>query len=208
MGQILMTGFDPFGGEPVNPALEAVLKLDGHRVAGHTIRSRKVPTVFGESIKCLERFIAEIRPTLVICVGQAGGRPDIGVERIAVNITDAGIPDNIGQKPADTPVVAGGPPAYWSTLPVKAIVGRLRENGIPASVSFSAGTFVCNHLFYGLMHLLQQSGNRARGGFIHIPFLPEQAARHPGKPSMSLDLVARGLELAAETSLATPSEFE
>lgn len=203
MGNVLLTGFEPFGGEQRNPSLEAVMKLDGRMVAGVTICSRQVPTVFGEAIKGLEGFIDEVNPALVICVGQAGGRPDLGVERVAINVNDASIPDNMGQQPVDSPIIEAGAVGYWSTLPIKTIVKRMRENGIPASVSQTAGTFVCNHIFYGLMYLLQKADNNVRGGFIHIPFLPEQAARHPGRPSMSLDLVVRGLEIAIETSIAT-----
>jgi pyroglutamyl-peptidase len=201
VGNVLLTGFDPFGGELINPALEAVMKLDRKKVGNITIISKKVPTAFGEAIATLEGFMKEVNPVLIICVGQAGGRPDLTIERVAINVNDARIPDNNGQQPIDTPIIQGGPVGYWSTLPIKAIVKKLRDNGVPASVSQTAGTFVCNHIFYGLMHLLNNAGNKARGGFIHIPFLPEQAVRHRGQPSMSLDTIVKGLELAIQTTL-------
>ncbi|MFB6366358.1 pyroglutamyl-peptidase I [Paenibacillus elgii] len=195
MENVLVTGFDPFGGQRVNPALEAVRRLQGITVEGHRVEIREIPTVFDKSIERLLAAVSEIKPKLVICVGQAGGRPDITVERIAININDARIADNDGQQPVDTPVVPGGPAAYWSTLPIKAMVKGMNDHGIPASVSHTAGTFVCNHLFYGLMHHLAATGNAAvRGGFIHIPFLPEQAVQHTGQPSMSLDAVVKGLK--------------
>lgn len=201
MANILLTGFEPFGGEAANPALESVMKLDGKKIGDYTIISHRIPTVFDESIAALQEYLEEVNPELVICVGQAGGRPDITLERVAINVNDARIADNRGQQPIDTPVIKDGPAGYWSTLPIKAIVKTMRENGVPASVSQTAGTFVCNHIFYGLMHLLANAGNKVRGGFIHIPFLPEQAAAHPGQPSMSLDIIVKGLELAVEASL-------
>jgi len=201
MANILLTGFEPFGGEAANPALESVMKLDGKKIGDYTIISHRIPTVFDESIAALQEYLEEVNPELVICVGQAGGRPDITLERVAINVNDARIADNRGQQPIDTPVIKDGPAGYWSTLPIKAIVKTMRENGVPASVSQTAGTFVCNHIFYGLMHLLANAGNKVRGGFIHIPFLPEQAAAHPGQPSMSLDIIVKGLELAVKASL-------
>ncbi|CAH0346435.1 Pyrrolidone-carboxylate peptidase [Bacillus sp. CECT 9360] len=178
------------------------MKLDGKAVGDYTIVSRRIPTVFDESIAVLQECLEEINPELVISVGQAGGRPDITVERVAINVNDARIADNKHQQPIDTPVMEDGPAAYWSTLPIKAIVKNMRENGVPASVSQTAGTFVCNHIFYGLMHLLEKGRHNVRGGFIHIPFLPEQAAAHPGQPSMSLDTIVKGIELAIEAALS------
>lgn len=138
---------------------------------------------------------------MIICIGQAGGRPDITIERVAINVDDARIADNEGNQPVDVPVVEEGPAAYWSTLPMKAIVKRLQEEGIPASVSQTAGTFVCNHLFYGLMHELEKHDKKIKGGFVHIPFLPEQASNYPGQPSMSLSTISKGIELAVEVTM-------
>jgi len=208
MQKVLLTGFDPFGGETTNPALESVKKLDGVKIGDYLIVAREIPTVFNESIAKLEDYMKEIDPSLIICVGQAGGRPDVTIERIAINVNDARIPDNKGQQPIDTAVVEGGPAAYWSTLPIKAIVKAMREKGVPASVSQTAGTFVCNHIFYGLMNLLEQGGNRIRGGFIHIPFLPEQAAAYPGQSSMALDTIVKGLKTGVEAAIINEKDIQ
>nr|WP_320146536.1 pyroglutamyl-peptidase I [uncultured Anaeromusa sp.] len=204
--KVLLTGFDPFGGEAVNPALEAVKQLNGVVIAEANVVTREIPTVRGKAIEALERAIREVQPDVVIAVGQAGGRVDITPERVAINVDDFRIPDNEGNQAVDEAVVADGPAAYWSTLPIKKIVAVLREDGIPASVSNSAGTFVCNHVFYGLMHYLQQEGNIRRGGFIHIPYLPAQAAKLTGQPSMALDIVTEGLRRAVEVVLTTQED--
>lgn len=200
MANILLTGFEPFAGDKINPALEAVKMMNGREIEGHTVISRALPVVFDESVEILEKYIEELNPCLVICIGQAGGRPDLSIERVAININDARIADNEGRQPVDTPVIQGGPAAYWSTLPIKGTVKLLQENGIPASVSQTAGTFVCNHIFYGLMHTLARKGNQAKGGFIHIPFLPVQAAAFAGQPSMSLETILTGLEYAVKAA--------
>jgi pyroglutamyl-peptidase len=199
-GKILVTGFEPFGGETINPALEAVCKLQGKRIANREIVAKSLPVVKNSSIEILIEHIKTIAPEVIIAVGQAGARNDISIERVAINMDDFRIPDNAGNQPVDEPIVPGGPTAYWSTLPSKAIVENLREGKIPASISNTAGTYVCNHLFYGLMHFLAEEGNIRRGGFVHIPYLPEQAARITAVPSMSLDTVVRGLELAIEAA--------
>ncbi|QQE80176.1 pyroglutamyl-peptidase I [Alicyclobacillus sp. SO9] len=197
MKRVLLTGFDAFGGESINPSWEAVRQLDGMELQGHTVRSFKIPTVFHTSISRLKQYIDDVQPCLIICVGQAGGRSDITVERVAINMDDARIPDNEGQQPIDIPIVEGGPDAYFSTLPIKAVVNQLLAENIPASVSQTAGTFVCNHLFYGLMHILaSQSPVATRGGFVHIPFVPQQSVKHRGQPSMSLETAVRGLRFA------------
>lgn len=201
MQKILVTGFEPFDGEPVNPAWESVQRLDGKELGGYQVFSRQVPTVFYDSVKQLRAHIEEADPDIVICVGQAGGRSDLSIERIAINVDDAGIPDNAGQQPVDTPFIAEGPAAYFSTLPIKAIVQALLAAGVPASVSQTAGTYVCNHIFYGLMHVLATEKSSIRGGFIHIPFLPEQIVRHPGQPSMSVETLTKGLEVAIEATI-------
>jgi pyroglutamyl-peptidase len=207
MKSVLITGFEPFGGEAVNPALEAVKQLDGLQIHDHVVTAKEIPTVFGESIALLRKHIKELNPVLIICVGQAGGRPDLSIERVAINVDDARVPDNRGNQPIDVPIVKSGPVAYWSTLPIKAITRKLRESGIPASVSHTAGTFVCNHLFYGLMHILSEENSNVRGGFIHIPYLPEQAALHPGQPSMSLQALVRGLEIVLETAIKVEEDI-
>ncbi|HEY5801717.1 MAG TPA: pyroglutamyl-peptidase I [Burkholderiaceae bacterium] len=206
---ILMTGFAPFGGDTVNPSWEAVRALDGAIAApGATIVARCLPCEFGAARRALHDFVAETGASIVICVGQAGGRPDISVERIAINVDDARIPDNAGQSPVDVPVVHGGPAAYFSTLPIKAIVQQLREAGIPASVSQTAGTFVCNHVFYGLMHAQHAMPRVTRAGFIHIPYLPGQAVNQPGAPSMPLAFVTQGLLLAAQVAVTAAQDVQ
>ena len=208
MKTVLLTGFEPFGGEVINPSGEIARQLHGTLIAGHRVHGALLPCVFGAAITELKKQIRATKPALIVCVGQAGGRAEITPERVAINVDDARIADNGGQQPVDRPIVRGGPAAYWSTLPVKAIVAALQQRGIPAAVSQTAGTFVCNHVFYGLMQVLQRKRG-ARGGFIHVPFLPEQARRHgprPAQPSLALETMTRGIALALETTLRTRRE--
>jgi len=200
---ILLTGFEPFDKDAINPSWEAVRALDGWRFEDATVHARRISCVFGTALRELDALIDELRPQLVIAVGQAGGRSEIMPERVAINIDDGRICDNDGCQPIDEPVVAGAPVGYFSSLPIKAIVRDLRAAGVPAAVSNSAGTFVCNHLFFGLMHrIATRPLPGMRGGFIHIPYLPEQAAaRLPGMPSMSLDAVIAALRIAVATSV-------
>src|SRR6266852_2255211 len=168
----LVTGFEPFGGEPINPALEALGRLP-RRLGPLAIATRVLPAVFGKALDALEEAVRETEPDIVLCIGLAGGRAALSLERVAVNIDDARIPDNAGHQPIDRPVVAGGPAAYFANLPIKAMAAAL-----PAIVSNTAGTFVCNHVFYGLMHLAVTRFPELRGGFLHVPYLPSQAALH------------------------------
>lgn len=195
---ILITGFEPFGGEARNPSQEIARQLHGRVIGGHRVVGALLPCVFGAAITELRKQIKAVKPTLVICTGQAGGRADVTPERVAINVDDARIADNAGKQPVDRTIVRGGPAAYWSTLPVKAIVAALKQQGIPASVSQTAGTFVCNHAFYGLMHELRRERG-VRGGFIHVPFLPEQAK--PGQPSLPLAVMVAAIETAVATSI-------
>ena len=207
MRTVLITGFEPFDGEAVNPSWEVVSRLDNAIIGGCRVVARQLPCVFGEALIELNAAIDSLSPTLVLSVGQAGGRTDISVERVAINVDDARIPDNRGNQPVDTPIVRNGPAAWFSSLPIKAIVSALRDAGIPASVSQTAGTFVCNHVMYGLLHKL--SGiPEAKGGFIHIPYLPQQAAAHPGAPSMAAETVRQGLELAIATALQVENDIQ
>ena len=167
--------------------------------------ARQLPCVFGTAIDEITRIIDELKPELVIAVGQAGGRADISVERVAINVNDARIPDNAGTQPVDEPIEPQGPAAYFATLPVKAMVAGIREAGIPASVSQTAGTYVCNNVMYGLLHHLRR--RKTRGGFIHIPYLPEQAIKHPGVPSMSLTTVTLALEMAIGIALTVKEDI-
>jgi pyroglutamyl-peptidase len=202
MTKVLLTGFEPFDNEPINPSWEAVRALDGWECAGATVHARRITCVFGAALRELDAAIDELQPTLVLCIGQAGGRAEFTPERVAINVDDGRICDNAGCQPIDVPVVAGAPAAYFSTLPIKAIVRDLGAAGIAASVSNTAGTFVCNHLFFGLMHrIATRPVAGLRGGFIHIPYLPEQAARFPGAPGMPLDTVVAALRIAVNTAL-------
>lgn len=199
MKKLLITGFQPFDGESVNPALEVAKGLQGKTINGYEVIAREIPVVRFEALKAVQAAIEELQPDAVITIGQAGGRPDITVERVGINIDDFRIPDNKGNQPIDEPVVTGGPVAYWATLPIKKMVANVKAQGIPASVSNSAGTYVCNHLLYGLLHYLTTQGKMAiPAGFIHIPYLPEQMAVRSGKDAqvatMSLDTLLKGFE--------------
>jgi pyroglutamyl-peptidase len=205
---VLLTGFEPFNGATINPAWEAVRALEGWQGEGFQVEVRQLPCVFGDAIEDLTALIDELHPDVVIAVGQAGGRPDISVERVAINVDDASILDNGGQQPVDTAIAADGPAAYFSTLPIKAIVHALRARGLVAGVSQTAGTFVCNHVFYGLMHHAATQPQPIKAGFIHVPFLPEQAAaRLDAPPSMALDDIIAGVKLAVEVTLGVDTDL-
>lgn len=199
---VLLTGFEPFNQDPMNPSWELARALDGWQHAGATVRAVQLPCVFGDAMAHLDQALQQWQPTLVVCLGLAGGRAELTPERVAINVDDARIPDNAGRQPVDAAVQPGGPAAYFSTLPIKAMVRDMRAQGVPAAVSNTAGTFVCNHIFYALMHRLAQAGGVARGGFIHVPALPALAALHPGMPSMALETQLRGLQVAIQTALA------
>jgi pyroglutamyl-peptidase len=192
VARVLLTGFEPFGGERTNPSWEAVRTAAAHPLPGVELATALLPCVFGASFAALRAAVDAAAPDLVVCVGQAGGRPDLSVERIAVNVDDARIPDNAGGQPVDEPVVPGGPAAYFAVLPIKACVAAIRGAGLPARVSQTAGTFVCNHVFYGLMHLIATERPALRGGFVHVPYAPEQVADR-GQPSLPPAAVAEGL---------------
>ncbi len=199
MKTVLLTGFEPFGGETINPSGEIARQLHGTVIAGHQVIGALLPCVFGAAIRELKQQLRRTQPALVICLGQAGGRSGITPERVALNVDDARIADNAGRQPVDGRIVKRGPVAYWSTLPIKAIVAALRQCDVPASVSQTAGTFVCNHLFFGLMHELRAQ-RRVRGGFIHVPFLPEQTT---DQPSLPLETMVTAIGLAIETAVKT-----
>ncbi|WP_125719493.1 pyroglutamyl-peptidase I [Pseudoalteromonas rubra] len=205
---VLLTGFEPFGGESINPSWQAVHQLDGCHIAGHTIRTKELRCEFDHALTQLNRAIDKYAPALVLCVGQAGGRADISIERVAININDARIPDNAGAQPIDTPVLAGGPAAYFAALPVKHMLNDLRQAQIPASISNTAGTYVCNHVMYGLLHYISEHQLNCRGGFIHIPYLPEQAMHHSGAPSMSAPQVIDALKVMISSALSHDSDLE
>ncbi|WP_382156310.1 pyroglutamyl-peptidase I [Hydrogenophaga sp. ANAO-22] len=196
--KVLLTGFDAFGGQSLNPSWLAVQALHGRKVLGHTVVAAQLPTVFDASLCELDALLRQHQPALVICVGQAGGRKVLSLERVAINVNDAPLADNAGARPVDTPVVRDAPVAYFTGLPIKAMLAALHEEGVGAEVSQTAGTFVCNHVFYGLMRTLSTVPELAhtRGGFVHVPWLPEQ-----GVPNMALDDIVRGLRVAVRSAL-------
>ena len=196
--KLLLTAFDPFGGEKINPALEGV-KLVSDHIGDVEIVKLMVPTVFHKSIAKVKEAIEAEKPDAVLCVGQAGGRFAMTPERVAINLDDARIADNEGNQPVDIPIFEDGEPAYFATIPIKAMVSEIRKAGIPAEVSNTAGTFVCNHLMYGVLYTLAKEYPSIIGGFIHVPFIPEQAAtRTPPPPCLSLTDIARGLEASIQ----------
>ena len=206
--RILLTGFEPFGGEAVNPSWEIARTLDGWHCEGHVVQAVRLSCVFGDALRELDAAIAAHRPALVVCLGQAGGRPEISIERIAINVDDARIPDNLGRQPVDSAIEVDGPAAYFSTLPIKAIARDVRAAGIAAAVSNTAGTFVCNHVFYALMHRLATTPALARtcGGFVHVPYTPEQVAGRPDTPAMALATQIEGIRQALRTALLTGAD--
>jgi len=202
MTKVLVTGFDPFGGEKINPAYEAVKKIPD-TIAGAEIIKLEVPTVFGVAIDVVTKAIDEHKPDVVLCIGQAGGRFDMTPERVAINVDDARIPDNAGAQPLNVKIKEDGEAAYFSTLPVRAMVDEIKKAGIPASLSNTAGTFVCNNLMYGVLyHLAKHSElKNTIGGFMHIPFLTEQVLDRANTPSLSLDQMAIAVEAAIKATL-------
>ena len=191
--RLLISGFEPFGGERLNPSWEAVRQLP-NRVGAWDLTQIQIPTVFGQGAARLLDAAAEVQPSAILCVGQAGGRGAVTPEVIGINLREASIADNAGQKPENEPVVPGGPAAYFATLPVRDMASAIRRIGLPATLSYSAGTFVCNDVLYTLLHYYHQTETRV--GFIHVPFLPEQAKGD--QPSMPLKQMIQALQKAIE----------
>ncbi|MFL6628476.1 MAG: pyroglutamyl-peptidase I [Burkholderiaceae bacterium] len=206
--RILLTGFEPFGGEAVNPSWEIARALDGWECEGHVVRAVRLSCVFGEALRELDTALDRHTPALVVCLGQAGGRPEISIERVAINVDDARIPDNQGRQPVDDAIEEDGPAAYFSTLPIKALARDARAAGFSTSVSNTAGTFVCNHVFYALMHRLATRPvlGRARGGFVHVPYTPEQAAGRD-VPSMPLATQVEAVRVLLRSALRTRDDI-
>ena len=200
--KILLTAFEPFGGETVNPAAEAAALLPGEMDGAEIVRL-SVPVAFGKSIQTVLSAIDREKPDAVLCVGQAGGRAALTPERVAINISDASMPDQEGYTPRDESVCPDGPAAYFSTLPIRAMTEAIQAAGVPAQISDSAGTYVCNHLMYGVLHHLHTVCPDTLGGFLHVPYLHEQALRHPGSPGLSREDIARGLEAALRVVIQT-----
>lgn len=204
---ILLTGFEPFGGETINPSQCIVEALDHTLIDGHRIVGRVLPVAFAPCECLVAEWIEELNPALVIGLGQAGGRSELSLERIAVNLIDARICDNDGSQPVDVPVQAGAAAGLFASLPLKRILLALQNAGIPAAISHSAGTYVCNQVFFLTASCLAKSTSQGRGGFIHVPWLPEQGVNHPGQPSMALAAMIEGVTLAIRTSLAHEADI-
>jgi pyroglutamyl-peptidase len=194
--RILVTGFEPFGGQSLNPSWEVARALHGLTLPGAQVTAVQLPCVFAQALPVLQQALTTHSPDIVLALGQAEGRCDFSVERVAINVMDARITDNAGAQPIDVPVIARGPAAYFSTLPIKSLVAGLKAAGFPASVSQTAGTFVCNQVFYALQHTL--AGQGVHSGFVHLPLLPEQAAHWPGPvlPSWPVGLQVAGVKQA------------
>ncbi len=202
--RVIVTGFDAFGDAPINPSFEAVKGLPD-TIMGAEIIKQQLPTVFQQGAEQLKATIMKNFPDIVICVGQAGGRDKITIEQVAINLIEARIPDNAGVQPSGIPIHEDGDNAYFSNLPVKAIVKSIQDHEIPAEVSYSAGTFVCNELMYQLLYMIQNEFPSIRGGFIHVPFAPEQTDTHP---SMPIATVAEALHLAIEAALTYQEDIQ
>lgn len=204
MTRVLLTAFDPFGGETLNPAQEAVHAVcAGPAIDGVELRSVVLPVVFGTAVEALHAAVAEHEPDLVLCFGEAGGRSAVTPERFAVNLNDAPMPDNSGSQPVDEVIVVDGPVAYTSSLPVAQLVDALHAAGIPAAKSSTAGNYVCNNVFYGLMHLIATQRPALRGGFVHVPYQCEQVlTKHATPPSLPATTIAEAVRLTVQVSVA------
>jgi len=205
--KVLVTGFDPFGGESINPAWEAV-KVIKDEIAGAEVIKMQIPTVVGKSIAKVHEKMAEINPDIVIAVGQAGGRFGVTPERVAINVTDARIPDNEGNQPIDEPIFADGDAAYFSNLPVKAMVQAIKDAGYPSVLSNTAGTYICNHVMYGVLYYIQKEFPNARGGFIHVPFAASQVINKPNTASMAIADITAALEAAIKAAVENTSDIK
>ena len=206
--KVLVTGFDPFGGDKVNPAYEAV-KLIPEEVAGAKIIKLEIPTVFAESGVVLKEAMKKEQPDIVICVGQAGGRAAVSLERVAINLAEARIPDNKGNQPLGVKLEEDGENAYFTSLPIKAMMKNIQNHGLPAYISYTAGTFVCNDIMYRLLYTIEREFPKVRGGFIHVPFAPTQVINRPvDTASMPIQTIADSLTYAIEAAVNTDVDIE
>lgn len=206
--KILITGFDPFGGEPTNPAYEAI-KLLPDTIDGAEIIKLEIPTVFGKGAEKAIKMIAEKDVDVVLSVGQAGSRSAMTVEKVAINLVEARIPDNEGQQPFDVKVKEDGDTAYFTTLPIKAMVDEMKTNGIPAFISYTAGTYVCNEVMYQVLYAVNKTYPNVRAGFVHVPYAASQAVDKPnGTPFMSIETIAKGLEYSLKAIVANEKDKE
>lgn len=206
--KVLITGFAPFGGESINPAYDAITMIPDE-VAGAQVVKLEIPTVFKESGEVLKAAIKETEPDIVICVGQAGGRSAVSFERVAINLAEARIPDNKGQQPIGEKLEEDGETAYFTSLPIKAMMKNVQEHGLPAYISYTAGTFVCNHIMYRLLYMIDNVFTGIKGGFIHVPFESSQViSRAVGTPSMPIKAIADSLIYAVEAAVKTAIDSE
>ena len=206
--KILITGFEPFDKEPINPAWEAV-KMLPDTIDGHEVVKKMLPCVFVKAGDVLDAYIEDVKPDYVFCIGQAGGNANLQVEKVGINLMDGRIPDNEGYQPIDAVIKEDGDTAYFSNLPVKAIVAAIRKAGIPASVSYTAGTYVCNYTLYVTMYLISKKYPHIKGGFMHIPYAVEQGIdKDASMPTMAISTIARGIEAAAACILAGGEELQ
>lgn len=205
--KVLITGFDPFGGEKINPAWEAVKGIKD-TIEGAKIIKLEIPTVFNKSIEKVKEAMELEKPDIVLCIGQAGGRYDITIERVAINVDDARIEDNEKNQPIDIPVFEDGENAYFSNLPIKAMVEEIKGQGIPASISNSAGTFVCNHIMYGVLYHINKTYKNMRGGFIHVPFINEQVLDKKNQPYMPVEHITKALEAAIKAAVINNEDIK
>ena len=205
--KLLVTGFDPFGGEKINPAIESV-KLLADEISGAEIIKLEIPTVFNKSLAVIEKAVREYQPDVGLSIGQAGGRSAISVEYVGINLNEARIKDNEGYQPSGEKIYEDGENAYFATLPVKAMTAAMKAANVPAAISYTAGTFVCNHVLYGVRYLAEKEFPAMRSGFIHIPFLPEQVLDKANTPSMSLDLIVKGLTAAIEAIVSNEKDIQ
>ena len=205
--KVLITGFDPFGGEKINPAWEAVKGIKDI-IEGAKIIKLEIPTVFNKSIEKVKEAMELEKPDIVLCIGQAGGRYDITIERVAIDVDDARIEDNEGNQPIDIPVFEDGENAYFSNLPIKAMVEEIKGQGIPASISNSAGTFVCNHIMYGVLYHINKTYKNMRGGFIHVPFINEQVLDKKNQPHMPVEHITKALEAAIKAAVINNEDIK
>ena len=205
--KVLITGFDPFGGEKINPAWEAVKGIKDI-IEGAKIIKLEIPTVFNKSIEKVKEAMELEKPDMVLCIGQAGGRYDKTVERVAINVDDARIEDNEGNQPIDIPVFEDGENAYFSNLPIKAMVEEIKGQGIPASISNSAGTFVCNHIMYGVLYHINKTYKNMRGGFIHVPFINEQVLDKKNQPYMPVEHISKAIEAAIKAAVINNEDIK
>ncbi len=204
---VLLLGFEPFADERINPSADIARCLDGEIIGGLRVVSGILPVTFAHAPLRLAELLDQHQPALVIALGQAGGRSEISLERVAINLIDARIADNAGLQPIDVDVLTSGPGAYFSTLPLKAIHETLKSLNVPSALSLSAGTYVCNQVFYWLAHLIATEHPGVRGGFIHVPWLPEQAIDHSDEPALSVEVMVRGIRSVIECCTRTEADL-